>query len=153
MASSSAEPNATGRSSGGMDHRCGVRRYSGASICLSGPGGSITATVRSASISGAFVEISGHGWRPLTTVELSAERATSEGICICVAAAMIVRVTPDGVALLFDELNSSLLALLSARPAYDEPAAAIRADTVATGRMRGNASTASLEARTVAVRS
>jgi hypothetical protein len=153
MASGSAKPDVTGRSPGGMDHRCGVRHYSGASICLSGPGGSITATVRSASISGAFVEISGHGWRPLTTVELSAERATSEGTCFCVAAAMIVRVTPDGVALLFDELNSSLLALLSAQPGYDEPAAAIRADTGATCRIRGNASTAAPEARTVAVRS
>ena len=152
MASSSAEPNVAGRSSKGMDHRCGARRYSGESICLSGPGGSVTATVRSASISGAFVEISGHGWRPLTTVELSAERATSEGISICVAAAMIVRVTPDGVALLFDELNSSLLDLLSAQPGCDEPAAAIQADTGATGRIRGNASTAELEARTVAVR-
>jgi hypothetical protein len=132
MAASSVEPNITGRSSGGMDHRYGVRRHSGVSICLSGPGGSVTATVRSASISGAFVETSGHGWRPLTTVELSAERATSEGICICVAAAMIVRVTPDGVALLFDELNSCLLDLLTAQPGYDEPAAAIRADTGAT---------------------
>lgn len=153
MASSSAKPNATGRSPGGMDHRCGVRRYSGASICLSGPGGSITATVRSASISGAFVEISDHGWRPLTTVELSAERATPEGTCICVAAAMIVRVTPHGVGLVFDELNSSLFALLSAQPGYHKPEGAIRAETGTTETIRSNASTAARGAREAAVRS
>lgn len=153
MTSRRAEPNVTRRSPGGVDHRCGLRRHSGVSICLSGPGGSITATVRSASISGAFVEISDHEWRPLTTVELSVERATPEGTCICVAAGMIVRVTPDGVGLVFDELNSSLLALLSAQPADHEPAVAIRAEARMTGAIRGNASTAALEAREVAVRS
>ena len=153
MASSSAKPSVTGRSPGGMDHRCGVRRYSGASVCLSGPGGSITATVRSASISGAFVEISDHAWRPLTTVELSAERAKPEGTCICVAAAMIVRVTPDGVGLVFDELNLSLLALLSAQPGYHEPDGAVRADPGTTGTIRRNASTAALGAHEAAVRS
>lgn len=96
-----------------MEHRHGARRQVVLGVLVRSLGGeSVHAVVRNVSISGAFVECSSDRWRAFTTVEVVATCSDSCGEPAWQVTAMIVRVTPDGIGVLFDELNTTVEVVL-----------------------------------------
>jgi hypothetical protein len=101
-----------------MEHRCGQRGTVNMTILLRrrGWGGWLVGELTDVSISGAFVRVPAGAFSSHALIELEASRPGMRRMMR--SKAMVVRSTPEGIGILFDELRPEGLAPLfdSARP-------------------------------------
>lgn len=107
-----------------MEHRCGQRRAVNMTILLRrrGWGGWLVGQLTDVSISGAFIRVAGGALPNLALVEIEASQPG--GRRMLRSKALVVRSTPDGIGILFDELRPAGLA-----PLFDGQRPPVRAGT------------------------
>jgi len=92
-----------------MEHRHGVRHQMMIRASIRGPNGdSMRAVVCNVSISGAFIRLPECKWRTFTTVDVCAMFPGPYGELARDITAMIVRVVPDGIGVMFDKPDTNL---------------------------------------------
>lgn len=98
-----------------MEHRCGQRNDTNMTILLRrrGWGGWLVGELTNISISGAFLRVPAGAFACHALIELEASQPGARRMLR--SKAMVVRTTPEGIGILFDELRPGSLA-----PLFDE---------------------------------
>jgi len=90
-----------------MEHRCGLRRNLGLTVLVRRRGwaGSVVASLGDISISGAFIEGPPEAFPLHSLVQLEATPPGGASARMMICRAMVARVGPNGVGLVFDQVR------------------------------------------------